>query len=353
MTLRHISIYRRSGAHKGFSVHKGLGILFALTLLAAGCSDSGSDATSTPASGVTADNTPDPLDPEDIVIAEINQGLSAPFPAAVHDGIVARAAELGIEVISFDSDFALDTEANSVQDLLTQNPAAVIFMAVDGAAAEENVNTITSAGVPVLAVHTQVGADRDFDDVYPDLVAFVSQGEVQAGESAGRLALEAVPAGGKVGIVEGSTCCYESVRDRTEGFRSVVDGTLEVVATQPGAWVPDTAEAACQNMLQSNPDITLFYTHSDDMGAGCANAITLAGSNAKVIGIGGSGLGIEGIRTGTLFGTVCYRPFTMGELAVQTLFDSLTGVETLDAELRLYDTPAITADNIGDCEPQW
>ena len=124
-----------------------------------------------------------------------------------------------------------------------------------------------------------------------------------------------MPGGGDIGIVEGSGCCFEAVKDRTYGFlQGVKDagGSFNVVSKQPGAWVPDKSEAACQNMLQSNPGIVLFYAQSDDMAAGCASAVKKAKSAAKVIGIGGSKLGIDAVKDGSVYGTVCYKPEDMG-----------------------------------------
>jgi ABC-type sugar transport system substrate-binding protein len=289
------------------------------------------------------------------IVSLISTG--APYPASVLKGVekgIEAAGNVKVENVNTKLDTA--EEATAVQNVIAQKPDGVIYMPNDGAAAATLVAKLHDAGIPVLAVHTQVGTGA-FDKPDSNLVAFVTQSEFEAGQAAGKLATEALPDGGKVGIVEGSGCCFEAVKDRTEGFlKGVADngGSFDVVSKQPGAWVTDKSEAACQNMLQSNPDIVLFYAQSDDMAAGCASAVTKAKSSAKVIGIGGSKLGIDGVKAGTIYGSVCYKPTDMGVLAAKTLVDTLrAGKSKADPTFITYTTPAITADNVGDCTPQW
>jgi ribose transport system substrate-binding protein len=280
-----------------------------------------------------------------------------PFPASVLSGVNKGAAAAGnVSVNNINTKFDTSEEATAVQNVIAQKPDGVILMANDGAAATTLVKQLHAAGIPVLAVHTQVGTGT-FDQPDPNLMAFVTQSEVDAGKQAGKLAATAVPGGGDIGVVEGSGCCYEAVKDRTAGFLAGAQeagGTFNVVSKQPGAWVPDKAEAACQNMLQSKPGIVLFYAQSDDMAAGCASAVKKAHSQAKVIGIGGSKLGVDGVKDGSVYGTVCYKPEDMGALAAKTIIDTLRAGKTQASPTFIkYTTPAVTAQNVADCTPQW
>ena len=289
------------------------------------------------------------------IVSMITTG--APFQASVLKGIQDFAQTDGHATVdNVNTKGDTSEEATAVQNIIAQKPDAVILMANDGAAATTLVAQLHAAGIPVLAVHTQVGTGA-FDEPDPNLLAFVTQSERAAGVQAGTMAVAAVPGGGDIGIVEGSGCCFEAVKDRTDGFlQGVKDagGRFNVVAKQPGAWVPDKSEAACQNMLQSNPGIVLFYAQSDDMAAGCASAVKKAKSAAKVIGIGGSKLGVDAVKDGSVYGTVCYKPEDMGALAAKTLIDTLRAGKTkADPTFVTYETPAITAANVADCTPQW
>lgn len=294
---------------------------------------------------------------DSLTIGVSNLGLSFPFPASIGEGIEARAEELGVEIVALDAGGDADKQSNDVQDLVAQGVDGVLLLPVDSGVAEGIVDGLVEADIPAVAVASQVGdpAERDIEDVYDGLVALVTQAEVEAGVKAGELAVGVLPDGGQVAIVEGAAG-FAEVQTRAVGFEEVLDGAdaaFEIVARQPGDWVPDAAEAACQNMLASNPDIDLFYAQSDDMSVGCAQAIEAAGSEALTIGIGGSQLGVDAIEDGGVVGTVCYKPVDMGELAMQTLYDHLTGETTETEQFITYETPAITADNVADCEPQW
>lgn len=131
------------------------------------------------------------------------------------------------------------------------------------------------------------------------------------------MALKALPQGGKVAIITGAAGFAENTL-RVTKFKEALNsagGKYNVVATQPGNWTKQDGQSACQNILAANSDIGLIYAISDDMAVGCAAAAKSAGSKAKIIGIGGSQSGIDGIKAGDIYGTVCYKPYTEGQTA--------------------------------------
>lgn len=332
-------------------------VICSLTAVAAGPVAASSTTEPPPVSDGSTTGSEPAAGGESLVIGVSNLGLSFPFPASISDGIAAMAGELGVEVVEFDAQGDVDKQTNDVDDLIAQNVDGILLLPLDGGVSENHVQTANEAGVPIIAVAAQVGdpTERDLRDVFPGLVALVTQDELEAGAAAGEIAVDLLPDGGEVAIIEGAAG-FAEVTTRAVLFEerlAEAEGEFEIVARQPGDWLPDVAEAACQNILASNPDVVLIYAQSDDMAVGCAEAIDSAGSDAITIGIGGSGLGIDAIRDGTVAGTVCYKPIDMGELAMQTMYDHLTGAAVLDGEFITYETPPITADNVDDCDPQW
>lgn len=286
-----------------------------------------------------------------------NLGLSFPFPAAITTGIKDAAEAKGVEVIELDAQGKADKQTSDIQDLIGQKPDGVLILPVDSGVATGLVDQLKAANIPTVAVASQVGdpKTRKIDDVYPSLVALVTQQETGAGASAGELALKELPGGGKIAIVEGAAGFAENTT-RVQDFSKAADAAgvkFNVVARQPGDWVPDKAQSACQNMLASNPDIKLFYALSDDMAVGCAKAVKSAGKSAAVIGIGGSKLGIDAINSGEIQGTVCYKPADLGKLAFDTMYDFLSTGKAPDTKFVTYETPGITKANADDCVPQW
>lgn len=293
----------------------------------------------------------------EVTIGVSTLGMSFPFPAAISKGIRAEAERLGVEVIEVDAQGEAQKQASDVQDLVSQQPDGVLLLPVNSSAAVGMVDNLERSGIPTVAVASQVGdpQSRELDDPYPGLVALATQNEYAAGRKAGELALEVLPEGGPIAVVEGAAGAAET-RQRFRDFLAPAEEKgveLEVVTRQPGDWLPEKAQSACQNMLAANPGVELFYAESDDMGVGCAKAVQAAGSDAEVIGVGGSKLGIDGVKNGSLYGTVCYKPVDLGKRAMRVLHEHVTGEKEYDAEFVTYDTPVITEDNVGECVPQW
>lgn len=294
---------------------------------------------------------------DDLTVGVANLGLSFPFPSSIGEGIRAKADELGVKLVELDGQGKTEKQANDVQDLINQKPDGVLLLPVDSGVAVGLADQLDAAGIPTVAVASQVGdpKERDLDDVYPTLAALVTQQELDAGATAGELALKAAPEGGKLAVVEGAAG-FAEVELRFARFLDPAKEAgvnFDVVASQPGDWTAEGAQSACQNMLASDPEIDLFYAESDDMAVGCANAVESAGSDAKVVGIGGSKLGVDGVTSGKIFGTVCFKPRDLGELAMQTMYDYLTGETTEEAQFVTYETPAIDQSNVDECVPQW
>jgi ribose transport system substrate-binding protein len=290
------------------------------------------------------------------LIGVSNQGATYPFPGAIGKGIADQGKQLGFNVVQTDAGLKTDKQTTDVNDLISQKPAAIILNPVDGTQAMGLVDKIVAANIPVFVVHGNVGpAGHDINQIYKGVLLQVTEDDILAGKNAGAIATQAFPDGAKYAIVEGAAGFVE-VALRAQGFEDALKAsgkTWTKVASQPGDWVPDKGKIACQNMLQANPDIQLFYAESDDMGTGCYEAIQAAKSSAKVIGIGGAKLGIDAIKADQLLGTVCYKPYTEGQIVMQAVSDFLSGTKQYTGQLLAYDIPGVTKANIDQCNPQW
>lgn len=285
-------------------------------------------------------------------------GLSYPFAAAIAKGFREAALAAGAQPVVLDAQGAVQDQANDIDDLVAQGVAGIAIMPLDSVVAQGWVERVNRAGTPVVAVAALVGdpATRRVEDVYPGLVALASQDEVAAGVTAGTLAARLLPQGrmAQVAIVEGAAG-FPEVEQRARGFRQGLDAAgvrYRIVATQPGNWTAQGGEAACQNMLAARPGIDLFFNQADDMVIGCARAVRAAGSDARLIGVGGSKLAVASIKAGAVDGTVCFKPEALGALAFAALHEAARG-ETGGPRFRTYPIPAVTRVNVDDCVGQW
>ena len=294
-----------------------------------------------------------------ITVGFSSVGLSYPFASAIAKGFEEAAKKAGAEAIILDSKGTVQKQANDIDDLISQKVAGIAIMPLDSTVAQGWVDRVSAASIVPVAVASQIGdpTKRPIKQVYEKLAALVTQDEIAAGVRAGELGAKLLPAGreAKVAIIEGAAG-FAEVHQRTEGFEQGMKkagAKYKVVASQPGDWNPEKGEAACQNILASNPDVDLFFNQADDMVVGCARAVRAAGSKAKLIGMGGSKLAIAAVKAGEIDGTVCYKPEALGALAFQSLYETVTKKKVSKAEFVTYDTPAVTKANVADCIPQW
>lgn len=286
-------------------------------------------------------------------------GLSYPFAAAIAQGFEQAAAGAGVEAIVLDAQEKVQKQANDLEDLASEHVNGIALMPLDSVIAQSWVDRAAAAGIAVVAVGSQVGDPntRPLHDVYPKLTALVTQDEVASGREAARLALKLLPRErtARIAIIEGAPG-FPEVLQREEGFRQELDEAhahYRIVASQPGNWTADGADAACQNILAAHPDIDLFFNEADDMAVGCAHAVRAAGAHAQLIGIGGSKLAMVSLEAGRIDGTVCYQPRKLGVLAFDALYGEVTGRKPLHAAFITYRTPGITRASASECPAQW
>ena len=107
--------------------------------------------------------------------------------------------------------------------------------------------------------------------------------------------------------------------DRSKGFtdelkKACPDGGVEIVASQPGDFNPDTGLKVMENILQSEDQIDAVYTHDDDMAQGVVQAIRNANRDEEMFltGVGGSEAAMQQIKEGGLYrATFLYNPAMM------------------------------------------
>jgi ribose transport system substrate-binding protein len=283
-------------------------------------------------------------------------GLSYPFAAAIAKGFREAAGRAGATAIILDAQGDVQKQANDIDDLIAQKVEGIAVMPLDSVVAQGWVRRANAQDVPIAAVAALVGdpRTRPITDVYPGLVALASQDEVEAGRAAGRLAATWLPKDreARIAVIEGAAG-FPEVEQRARGFRLGLDAAgarYRIVASQPGNWTSEGGEAACQNILAAQPGIDLFYNEADDMVIGCARAVRAAGSQARLIGVGGSKLAIASIKAGAVDGTVCFKPEALGALAFEALHE---GAGAKGARFRTYPIPAVTRATVDQCVGQW
>lgn len=299
------------------------------------------------------------VDAKEITFGYVAAGMQFPFNVAVVKGFQAAAKEVGVKTIILDGKTSVERQGNAIDDLVTQKVDGIAVLPMDGLVAQGWVDRVTAHNIPFVSVATEIGdpQKRPIRDVYPKVTALVSSDEIHTGVSSGDIAAKLLPKDhvAKIAILEGAPGMAQNWQ-RTKGFKEGLEKAgikYQIVASQPTDLTPEQGQSVCQNIITAHPDVDLIYNQADDLVIGCAKAVREAGSHAKLVGWGGSRLGIDAIKAGDVDGTVCVKPEKMGELAFKALYAAVTKPSTPKAQFVEVDTPEITKANLSSCVPQW
>jgi ribose transport system substrate-binding protein len=113
---------------------------------------------------------------------------------------------------------------------------------------------------------------------------------------------------------------------------------VKIVARGEGKYLPDPSIRAAQDMIQANKDLDVIVAVGDQMAIGVEQAIKDAKleGKIKIVGDGGSEIGVEAVRAGRWFGTTLNIPMTEGKLVAELAIRAgrgekvSEGVNTLD-----------------------
>ncbi|MDX6237126.1 MAG: ribose transport system substrate-binding protein [Kribbellaceae bacterium] len=315
----------------------------AVALLAA-CSAASSSTSGTTSSSGKA--------PTQVVIGLSNQTMAVTFPVGLAKGAQQEADKLGAKLVVLDSKGDVQKQGSDIQDLIAQKVNGILIVPNSPGPAQAMVDGAAAAGIPIASVHGTVGTGPATAP-YDKLSFTINESADTVGHEEATLAKQALPSGGKVAIITGASGFLENTT-WTAGFKSdLASGGFSIVATQPGDWTAEKGQAACQGILSAHPDVNLFYALSDDMAAGCAKAVAAVHSQAKILGNGGAKIGIDGIKDGSIYGDVCFKPVDEGAKAFDTLYAQITGKAAAPKTVLSYDIPTVTKANVAQCVPQW
>lgn len=277
-------------------------------------------------------------EPDKIGLAVAN--LQANFFNQIKQSVEAYAGEKGIEVITVDAKGDSATQVNQVQDLLTQEIDALIYIPAGAAAATVPTRLAREAGIPVVNV------DRNADGEPGD--TFIASDSVTSAYNVCKHIFEQAGGEGKMIIVHGQKGTTPEV-DRTEGCGKALEETpgIEVVAEQwSQIWSQDEGFQMTQNMLQAHPDAKIVWGQADALALGAAQAVKVANPEHRiwVAGFDGDTAALEALRDGVFDVTATQQTQYMGRLAVDSAIALVNG-EEVPAE-QLLEATLTTTDNV-------
>ena len=267
--------------------------------------------------------------------------LQADFFNQIKQSVEAAAKQKGITVITVDAHGDSATQVNQIQDLITRGVKAIIYIPAGATAAGVPVRAARQAGIPVIAV------DRNPPDA--PATTFIATNSVQAARALGDYACKETGGKGQVAIIQGQIGTTPEM-DRNKGWDEAMancPGLKQAAKQASQMWSQNEGFNIAQDMLQRNPNITVFFGRADALALGAEQAVKVAHPDHKVwvFGFDGDVAGLRAVQDGTLDATMTQKTQSMGRLAVDSALELIAG-KSVPAE-QLQEAVLTTKDNVG------
>lgn len=242
--------------------------------------------------------------------------LNNPFFVYLKDMVVQEADNQGFEVIVVDAQNDSAKQNNDVEDLIQKGVDALLINPTDSSAISAAVQNANAIGIPVITI------DRSADK--GDVASLIASDNVSGGKMAAQYIIDTLGEGAVVAELEGIPGT-SAARERGEGFHSLADSKLNVVVKQAADFDRTKGLNVMENLLQANPNIQAVFAQNDEMALGAVEAVASSGKNIIVIGFDGSADALKAIKEGKLSATIAQQFDLIGQKAVQTAADILSG----------------------------
>ena len=247
--------------------------------------------------------------------------LQADFFNQIKQAVSVEAKARGADLIVVDAHGDSATQVNQIEDLITRNVKAIIYIPAGATAAGVPVRAAEKAHIPVIAV------DRNAPDA--PATSFIATDSVNAAHTLGEFVCKETGGKGHVAIIQGQIGTTPE-NDRNKGFSDALASCtgLDVVAKQASQeWSQAEGFSIAQDMLQRHPGITVFFGRADGLALGAAQAVKVGNLDhpVMVVGFDGDVAGLKAVQKGTLAATMTQKTQFMGKLAVDSALDLIAG----------------------------
>jgi inositol transport system substrate-binding protein len=251
-----------------------------------------------------------------------NAFYTAPYCAPLNDEVNAVARELGVDITIVDGLGDAQTQLDQINTAIAEKYDGILYFPADAASSVNIVKALLASKVPFVVV------DNKVDESVLDQVVYVGADMLKQGLACGEMALELMPNGGNVVIVEGAAGTAGQIF-RTQGFKDAIKGSkINILDAQLADWDPTKAMKVAEDFINKYGDqINCIFTQDDGMYTGAAKAADNAGLGDKIqfVSIGANAAALQAIKSGKLYGSITQFPREEGRLGLETLFKVMNG----------------------------
>ena len=245
--------------------------------------------------------------------------LNNPFYVIVDEEIRTSVENHGDVLISRDPALSVERQKAEIRELIEMGCQVLFVNPVDWHELAPVLEIARQAGVPVIAIDTNVDDDS--------LVAStVVSDNYMAGVQCAKHLISLVP-GGQVALLKHDQA--RSSVDRIKGFRDTLAAypDFHVVAEAECQGQLELAMPAMAGMLREHPDINIVMALNDPAAMGALAALQQAGrlDSVLVYGVDGAQEARDMIAQGHMAATAVQAPRRMGQMAVEQAYRILAG----------------------------
>lgn len=272
--------------------------------------------------------------------------LQADYFNQIKIGVEQYATEKGIEVITVDAKNDGATQVSQVQDLLTQNIDALIYLPAGAAAATVPARLAKAQGIPVVNV------DRNAEGEPGD--TFIATDNAASAYEVCKHIIGLAGGEGEMIMIHGQKGTTPEV-ERTKGCMKAIEENpgVELVAQQwSNQWSQAEGLDISQNLLQAHPEVSIIFGQADGLAMGAMQGVKVSNIDHRVYigGFDGDTTALPVLAEGGFDATATQQVRGIGRLAVDSAIKLAAG-EELPAEQLLpgfLTTPENAADYVAE-----
>jgi len=248
-------------------------------------------------------------------IAYITNGNTNEGWTLINGGAKAAGEKAGVKFISLAAEKGdLAKQLAIVEDMITRKVSAIAIAPVDSKGIAPAINKALAAGIPVVAVDTNISGAK--------ITSYVATDNIKAAMVQGKWTAEQVKDGDTVIYVTGDLG-QSTGQERKKGFVDGLNGLRKNVkiVEVPTTWDQTMAQNGVEAALRANPTAKVIACAWDGGALGAKAAMLSGGKKAgeiKIAGFDGSPGGLDMMKQGWQQANAAQMLAKMGRVGVET-----------------------------------
>lgn len=251
-----------------------------------------------------------------IVIGMTVPGLQFPFFVTMQDEALAYAEELGIELLTHDSQNQSSIQMSAVENFIAQKVDGILISPMTTDSLVPAIEAAVAAGIPVATVDRKANTDA--------VLIHVGADNIEGGRAAARFIIEKLGNRGTVIQLEGTPGASAAL-DRKAGFDEVITASnVKVLVSQTADFSRSKAQNVMENLMQAYPNFDAVFGANDEMIIGAIEAMQSAGidpASKVTIGFDATTDAFAYMKEGKLDATIDQFPGQQAGKALDVLVD--------------------------------